>query len=87
MTEAQEPKGSLGFFFALLTQEGPVKTKLLSVRLSPRLLAHLDALCEGSLQRRADIVRFLIARTRLDDLPQVWRDLSADERKLLEESR
>jgi predicted transcriptional regulator len=64
-----------------------VKTVVISVRLSPRLVSRLDALCQASLQRRADIMRFLIAHARLDDLPQAWRDLSADERKLLEESR
>jgi hypothetical protein len=64
-----------------------VKTVVLSVRLSPRLLSHLDALCEASLQRRADIVRLLIAKASLDDLPQSWRHLSADDRVILQESR
>jgi hypothetical protein len=50
-------------------------------------MAHLDALCHASLQRRANIVRLLIAKARLEDLPQSWRHLSPDERKLLQESR
>jgi hypothetical protein len=64
-----------------------VKTVVLSVRCSPRLLSRLDALCQASLQTRADIVRLLIAKARLDDLPQAWRDLSPDERELLQEIR
>jgi hypothetical protein len=64
-----------------------VKTEVLSVRLSTRLLSHLDALCEASVQKRANILRFLIARARLDDLPQAWRHLSAEERALMQESR
>jgi hypothetical protein len=64
-----------------------VKTVVLSVRFSPRLLSHLDALCEASLQRRADIVRILIAKARLDDLPQAWGQLSQADRELLQESR
>ena len=64
-----------------------MKTVVLSVRCSPRLLSRLDALCQTSLQKRADIVRFLIAKARLEDLPQAWRDLSADERELLQEIR
>jgi hypothetical protein len=81
------PLGSLGFFFALQASEKPLKTTVISVRFSARLVAHLDTLCEASLQKRADIVRLLIAKARLEDLPQAWRDLSADERKLLQESR
>lgn len=64
-----------------------MKTVVLSVRCSPRLLSHLDALCHASLRTRADVMRFLIARARLDELPQVWCDLSIDERDLLEERR
>jgi hypothetical protein len=64
-----------------------VKTVMFSVRCSPRLLSHLDALCEASLQRRADIVRILIAKARLDDLPQAWSQLSQAERELLQGSR
>jgi hypothetical protein len=32
-------------------------------------------------------VRFLIAKARLEDLPQAWRDLSPEERELLKEIR
>jgi predicted transcriptional regulator len=64
-----------------------VKTVVLSVRCSPRLLSRLDTLCQASLQTRADIMRWLIAKARLDDLPQSWRGLSADERELLQEIR
>ena len=62
-------------------------TEVLSVRLSPQLMARLDTLCQASLQRRADLVRLLIAKASLDDLPQSWRHLSADERVILQESR
>jgi hypothetical protein len=51
------------------------------------LLSRLDTLCQASLQTRADIMRLLIAKARLDDLPQSWRGLSADERELLQEIR
>jgi hypothetical protein len=64
-----------------------VKSVVLSVRCSPRLLSHLDTLCEASLQKRANLLRLLIAKARLDDLPQAWRDFSADERELLQEIR
>ena len=64
-----------------------MKTVVVSVRWLPRLVLRLDALCQASVQKRANIVRFLIARARLDDLLQSWRDLSTDERKLLQERR
>jgi len=64
-----------------------VKTVVLSVRCSPRLLSHLDTLCQASLQKRADILRLLIAKASLDDLPQSWRHLSTEERELLQEIR
>jgi len=64
-----------------------VKTVVVSARCSPRLLSHLDALCHASLQKRADIIRLLIARARLDDLPQSWRDLGMAERELGQEIR
>lgn len=64
-----------------------MKTVVVSARFSPRLLSHLDALCHASLQKRADIIRLLIARSRLDDLPESWRDLTTEERELLQESR
>jgi hypothetical protein len=51
------------------------------------LLSRLDRLCQASLQTRADIVRVLIAKAQLNDLPQAWRDLSPEERELLEEIR
>lgn len=64
-----------------------MKSVVLSVRCSPRLLSHLDTLCQASLQKRANLLRLLIAKARLDDLPQAWRDLSPDERELLQEIR
>ena len=63
-----------------------MKTVVVSVRLAPRLVSRLDALCQVSVQKRANIVRFLIARARLDDLPQSWRDLSANGHVLYTES-
>jgi hypothetical protein len=33
------------------------------------------------------MLRFLIAKASLEDLPQSWRDLSVDERELLQEIR
>jgi hypothetical protein len=50
-------------------------------------MARLDTRCEASLQKRADLVRLPIAKARLDDLPQAWRHLSAEERALMQESR
>ena len=83
----RKPFGFLGFFYAR-AEEGRVKTEVLSVRLSPRPHAHGWTRCaQTSLQRRADVVRLLIASAGLDDLPQAWRELSADERRLLQESR
>jgi hypothetical protein len=82
----RQPFGYLGFFL-LRREEWRVKTVVLSVRCSPGLLSRLDTLCQASLQKRADIVRWLIAKARLDDLPQAWRDLSPEERELLQEIR
>ena len=87
LLEARMGDIPFGLFFALRAQEELVKSVVISVRLSPRLVSRLDALCQASLQRRADIVRFLIARARLDDLPQAWRDLSPEESELLQEIR
>lgn len=64
-----------------------MKTVVVSARFSPRLLSHLDALCHASLQKRAAIIRLLIARSRLYDLPESWCDLTTEERELLQESR
>jgi hypothetical protein len=64
-----------------------MKSVVVSVRCSPRLLSHLDALCAASFQRRTDILRLLIAKARLDDLLKAWADLSPDERELLKEGR
>jgi hypothetical protein len=64
-----------------------MKTRMISVRCSPRLASHLDELCRLSLRKRSDIMRLLIARARLDDLPQAWGQLSQAERELLQESR
>jgi hypothetical protein len=60
-----------------------VSTVVISARFSPRLESHLDELCQGSLLKRSDIIRLLVARARLDDLLKAWRDLSTDERELL----
>jgi hypothetical protein len=64
-----------------------VKSTVVAVRLSPSLVSKLDRLCLVSVQRRADMLRFLIAKASLEDLPQSWRDLSVDERELLQEIR
>jgi hypothetical protein len=72
-------------FFALPTQEEHVKTVVISARFSPPLLSHLDELCQVCLLKRSDVIRFLIARARLDDLPQAWGQLSQAERELLTE--
>jgi hypothetical protein len=68
-------------------QEVTVKSTVVAVRLSPPLVEKLDRLCLASVQRRADMLRLLIAKASLDDLPKAWRDLSPDERELLRESR
>jgi hypothetical protein len=62
-----------------------VKTVVISARFSPRLLSHLDELCQVCLLKRSDVIRFLSARARLDDLPQAWGQLSQAERELLTE--
>jgi hypothetical protein len=64
-----------------------VKSTVVAVRLSPSLVSKLDRLCLASVQRRADILRFLIAKASLDDLPQAWRAISPEERELLKEIR
>jgi hypothetical protein len=58
---------------------------MISVRCSPRLASYLDELCRVSLRKRSDIIRLLIARARLDDLPKAWGELSTYERELLKE--
>jgi hypothetical protein len=62
-----------------------MKTRMISVRCSPRLGSHLDELCQVSLGKRSDVIRLFIARTRLDDLPQAWEQLSQAERELLKQ--
>jgi hypothetical protein len=62
-------------------------TTVVSVRLSPALLAKLDALCQGGAQRRALMLRWLIASACLDTLPQAWRGLDAQERQRLVDIR
>jgi hypothetical protein len=55
-------------------------TTVVSIRLAPVLLAKLDGLCQASAQRRAHMLRWLIASACLDSLPQAWRGLDvADE--------
>ena len=56
-----------------------MSTVVISARFSPCLESHLDELCQGSQLRRSDIIRLLVARSRLDDLPKAWRDLSPEE--------
>jgi metal-responsive CopG/Arc/MetJ family transcriptional regulator len=62
-----------------------MKTRMISVRCPPRLASHLDELCQVSLRKRSEVIRLLIARARLDDLPQAWGQLSQAERELLTE--
>jgi hypothetical protein len=64
-----------------------VHTTVVSVRLSPVLLAKLDGLCQASAQRRGHLLRWLIANACLDSLPQAWRNLDAQERQRLVDIR
>jgi hypothetical protein len=64
-----------------------VRSVVVSARFSTRLNSHLGELQQGSLLGRSDIIRLLVARARLDDLPKAWRDLSPEERELLRGSR
>jgi hypothetical protein len=76
-----------GLFFVLRAQEKPLKTVVISARCSLRLVSQIDEIGQVCRLTRSDILRLLIARARLDDLPQAWHDLSPDERRLLRESR
>jgi predicted transcriptional regulator len=62
-------------------------TTVVSVRLDPALLSKLDELCQASAQRRAHMLRWLIASAGLDSLPQAWRDLDAQARQRLVDIR
>jgi predicted transcriptional regulator len=64
-----------------------VHSTVVSVRLSPALLSKLDGLCQASAQRRAHMLRWLIANAGMDSLPQSWRDLDAQERQRLVDIR
>jgi predicted transcriptional regulator len=64
-----------------------VHTTVVSVRLAPALLSKLDELCQASAQRRAHMLRWLIASACMDSLPKAWRDLDAQERQRLADIR
>lgn len=62
-----------------------MKTVVISARCSPRLVSQLDEICRVCMLTRSDILRLLIARACLDDLPQAWGQLSQAKSELLQE--
>jgi hypothetical protein len=62
-----------------------VKDVVVSVRLPAALVHKLDALCQVAVQRCSQVLRLLIVNAREEDLPRAWRELSPDERLLLQE--
>jgi hypothetical protein len=62
-----------------------MKTVVISARFSPRTVSQLDEIGRVYLLTRSDVIRLLIARARLDDLPQAWAQLNQAECELLKE--
>jgi hypothetical protein len=61
----------------------PMKPCNVFLRLTPDLDQKLESLVQQTAQPRNVILRYLLAKASLEDLPSGWRNLSAEERELL----